>query len=392
MILALLVNQKLRGRTFFRTLFFLPVILGVVIQSLMWKLFLQPRGGPMATMFGWLGLESEFLGGQPGEAFAWVIVVQIWANVGITMVIFLAGMQTINTDLYEAARIDGASGWQLFRNVTWPQLTPAINTNFLLNIIGSLQAWQLFLVLIGYRPGTQVLGYVVYAEGFGQGESPAFRQGFAAAASIVLFLFVLIFGIAATARQLEREEVHGMSVALDNALAAADKPASVATRSRLVKVSSYFLLSLVAVFYVWPLFMLINTALKDLPQFLKDPAAIVSEPSLANFGKAWQLANFSQYVFNSVLYTVIATAIFVATSLFVAFPIARGYFKGSNAILTLYVVALFLPPALIPQFQLILKLGLYNTRPGFILLFLVNPIGMIILVNYMKSIPREFDE
>jgi ABC-type sugar transport system permease subunit len=197
LILALLVNQKLKGRTFFRTLFFLPVILGVVIQGLMWRLFLQPRGGPMATIFDWFGLQSEFLGGQPGEAFGWVIVVQIWANVGITMVIFLAGMQTINTDLYEAARIDGASGWSLFRNITWPQLTPAINTNFLLNIIGSLQAWQLFLVLIGYKPGTQVLGYLVFAEGFGQGDSPAFRQGFAAAASIVLFFLVLIIGFLA---------------------------------------------------------------------------------------------------------------------------------------------------------------------------------------------------
>lgn len=197
LILALLVNQKLRGRTVFRTLFFLPVILGVVIQGLMWKLFLQPRGGPMATIFGWFGASSEFLGGQPNEAFMWVIVVQIWANVGITMVIFLAGMQTINADLYEAARIDGASGLSLFRNITWPQLTPAINTNFLLNIIGSLQAWQLFLVLIGYKPGTQVLGYLVFAEGFGQGASPAFRQGFAAAASIVLFFLVLIIGFAA---------------------------------------------------------------------------------------------------------------------------------------------------------------------------------------------------
>lgn len=198
LILALLVNQKLRGRTFFRTLFFMPVILGVVIQGLMWKLFLQPRGGPMATMFGWFGAQSEFLGGQPDEAFMWVIVVQIWANVGITMVIFLAGMQTISADLYEAAKIDGASGWRLFRDVTWPQLTPAVNTNFLLNIIGSLQAWQLFLVLTGYKAGTQVLGYLVFAEGFGQtGEAPSFRQGFAAAASMVLFFLVLVIGFLA---------------------------------------------------------------------------------------------------------------------------------------------------------------------------------------------------
>ncbi len=206
LILALLLNQKLKGRTFFRTLFFIPVILGVVIQGLMWKLFLLPRGGPMATIFGWLGIESEFLGGQPDEAFMWVVVVQIWANVGITMVIFLAGMQTISDDLYEAARIDGAGGWQLFKSITWPQLTPAINTNFLLNIIGSLQAWQLFLVLIGYKPGTQVLGYLVFAEGFGQGDSPAFRQGFAAAASIVLFFLVLIIGFAANRYVSWREQ------------------------------------------------------------------------------------------------------------------------------------------------------------------------------------------
>lgn len=209
LLLAVILNQKLKGRTFFRTLFFMPVILGVVIQGLMWKLFLLPGGGPVAKLFGLFGAQGEFLGGQPGEAFAWVIAVQIWANVGITMVIFLAGMQTISADLYEAARIDGASGWDLFRNITWPQLTPAINTNFLLNIVGSLQAWQLFLVLIGYRPGTQVLGYLVFAEGFGQTSgsvSSAFRQGYAAAASIVLFFLVLVIGLSANWIVARREK------------------------------------------------------------------------------------------------------------------------------------------------------------------------------------------
>jgi raffinose/stachyose/melibiose transport system permease protein len=200
LVVALILNQRLRGSTIFRTLYFMPVILGVAIQGLIWKLFLLPRGGPVAEVFSLLGIRSEFLGGQPGEAFAWVIVVQIWANMGITMVIFLAGLQTIPGELYEAARIDGAGGWQLFRRITWPLLTPSVNTNFLLNIIGSLQAWQLFLVLLGYKAGTQVLGYLVFAEGFGQTSgsvTSAFRQGFAAAASIVLFLLVLIIGFSA---------------------------------------------------------------------------------------------------------------------------------------------------------------------------------------------------
>ena len=104
----------------------------------------------------------------PAEAFAWVIFVQIWAFAGITMMIFISGLQTIPSDMYEAARIDGASSWQVFANVTWPLLTPSVNTNIILNIIGSLQAWQLFLVLLGYRNGTQVLGYLIFAQGFGQ--------------------------------------------------------------------------------------------------------------------------------------------------------------------------------------------------------------------------------
>lgn len=203
LLMAVLVNQKLRGRMFFRTLFFIPVILGAVVQGLMWKLFLRPGGGPMDTIWGWLGMESQFLTGP--SAFYWVILVQIWANAGFTMVVFLAGMQTIPAELNEAAAVDGATGWQLFQNVTWPQLTPAANTNFLLNIIGSLQAWMLFLVLTGYKNGTQVLGYVVYAEGFGQTGTGSFRQGYAAAASIVLFLLVLVLGMAANFIVTRRE-------------------------------------------------------------------------------------------------------------------------------------------------------------------------------------------
>lgn len=209
LVVALLLNQRIRGRTIFRTIYFLPVILGVAIQGLIWKLFLLPRGGPVAQILGLFGAQSEFLGGQPGEAFGWVIAVQIWANMGITMVIFLAGLQTIPSELYEAARIDGAGGWQLFRNVTWPLLTPSINTNFLLNIVGSLQAWQLFLVLVGYRNGTQVLGYLVYAQGFGKTSgsvTSAFRQGFAAAGSIVLFFLVLIIGLGAQYIVSRREQ------------------------------------------------------------------------------------------------------------------------------------------------------------------------------------------
>jgi ABC-type sugar transport system permease subunit len=209
LLVAVLLNQKLRGTKFFRTVIFLPVILGVTIQGLIWTLFLYPLGGPMANLFAIFGVQPEFLGGASMEPFFWVVAVQIWANLGITMVIFLAGLATIPTEVYEAARIDGASRWQVFREVTWPLLTPAVNTNLVLTIIGSLQAWQLFLVLTGYRPTSTVLGYLVYATGFGAtggSTSVSLRQGYAAAASIVLFVVVLLIGLTVQYLLRRREE------------------------------------------------------------------------------------------------------------------------------------------------------------------------------------------
>ena len=157
-------------------------------------------------------------------------------------------------------------------------------------------------------------------------------------------------------------------------------------------IGAYSILLIVAVIYIGPLLMLLNTAFNTLPGFMKDPTIPVKTIEFQNFIDAWEKANFSQYLLNSFFYTASATIIFVLSAIFVAFPLARGYVKGSKYLLTLFVIALFLPPALIPQFQLILNLGLYNTRLGYILLFLVNPIGIIVLVNYIKSIPKELDE
>lgn len=158
------------------------------------------------------------------------------------------------------------------------------------------------------------------------------------------------------------------------------------------RVASYAALVLFAVIYAGPLLMLVNTSLKTLPAFMKDATSLVTSLHFDNFIEAWEKANFPRYLTNSLIYTLSATLIYVVTAIFVAFPIARGYVRGANFILTMFVIALFLPPALIPQFQLMLRLGLYNNPVGYILLFTINPIGMVILVNYIKSIPKELDE
>lgn len=201
LLAASLLNQRLKGRNAFRTIFFLPVILGVTIIGLMWTLFLYPLGGPVEKLLNLLGTRSDFIGGPPSEAFYWIVWIQIWANMGTTMIIFLGGLQTIPNELHEAARIDGAGAWSTFRAITFPLLTPSLNTNLLLNIIGSLQAWQLMLVVKGPTNGLNVLGIWIYALAFGrQSNNPtqaAMRQGYGAAASVLLFILVLVVGLTA---------------------------------------------------------------------------------------------------------------------------------------------------------------------------------------------------
>lgn len=157
-------------------------------------------------------------------------------------------------------------------------------------------------------------------------------------------------------------------------------------------IGSYAILLIFAIVYAGPLLMLVNTAFKTLPEFMKDATSLATTLNFDNFSEAWTRANFPRYLTNTLIYAVSATVIYTITAVFVSFPVARGYIRGGNFILTLFVIALFLPPALIPQFQMMLALGLYNNPIGYILLFTVNPIGIVIMVNYIKTVPRELDE
>ncbi|MBN9189495.1 MAG: sugar ABC transporter permease, partial [Microbacterium sp.] len=165
--IAVLLNQKLRGRTFSRAVVFLPTILGVTVIGLIWSLFFNPSAGPAASIWSWFGADSAFFG-DPNLALALVIFVQIWAGLGIAVVIYLAGLQAIPEELQEAASIDGASGGQRMRLITVPLLAPSITANVLLAIVGSLQSYQLAYVLTGpNNPATQLLSLAIFAQGFG---------------------------------------------------------------------------------------------------------------------------------------------------------------------------------------------------------------------------------
>jgi ABC-type sugar transport system permease subunit len=206
LFIAVLLNQRLRGRNFARAVVFMPTILGVTVVGLIFSLLFNPSGGPAASVWKSFGASSAFFG-DPHLAMTLVIVVQVWSGIGVAVVIYLAGLQAIPQELYEVASIDGATRWQKLRQVTYPLLAPSVTANTLLCIIGSLQSYQLIYVLTGpSNPATQVLSLAIFTQGFGGSQGGSVQsQGYAASISIVQFIIVMIVSVA-TLAYLRRKE------------------------------------------------------------------------------------------------------------------------------------------------------------------------------------------
>lgn len=202
LFMAVIINKKLKGDVFYRAVFFLPVVLGVTVSGLIWQLIANPLGGPAQTMMSFFGTRSNFFGDYD-IAFELIIFVQIWMYMGYSMTIFLAGLQSIPSDLYEAGYMDGASGWKAFKNITFPMIAPSFTVNMLLSIIGALQTFDIIYVLTGGKFNTTTLAFDVYATAFGSGTSD---YGLASAVAMIQFLFVFIVSMIAL-YYLRRREV-----------------------------------------------------------------------------------------------------------------------------------------------------------------------------------------
>jgi len=155
----------------------------------------------------------------------------------------------------------------------------------------------------------------------------------------------------------------------------------------------YLVALLACAAYLVPLLFVANTSLKSQGQFLGAPESLVSHPHWTNYLDAWRQAAFSSLVGNSLLYALVAATAATGLSLFLAFPIARGYVRGADWWQRLFVISLFLPLALTTQFQLMLSLHLVNTQIGYIILMTSSfGVGPFLITSYLRSLPRELDQ
>jgi multiple sugar transport system permease protein/sn-glycerol 3-phosphate transport system permease protein len=189
LMIALLLNEKLKYRNGVRALVFAPFLLSGAAIGIVWAYIFDPRFGLLAQILDWFSIPSPHWLDRPEWALPAIIIVYVWKNLGFATVIFLAGLQGIPKDLYDAAKVDGAGAWWRFRSVTLPMLSPISFFIMVTSVLATFQAFDIQQVMTDGGPvsATTTLVYYVYEQSFGG----AANFGRAAAAAIVLFLSML---------------------------------------------------------------------------------------------------------------------------------------------------------------------------------------------------------
>lgn len=202
LLLAVLLNQRVRGTTFFRVVFFSPMVVSLVAWSIVWGFLLQNSGGINAFL-ATVGIDGPNWLREGWSAMLAVIIVQVFKNVGLNMVLFLAALQGVPEDLLEAARIDGAGALRRFFSIIVPMISPTILLVSIITVVGSLETFALIDVLTAGGPGnsTNVLVYYFYQLAF------KFND-FGYASAIAMLLFVVVLTLTLLQWQTRRKWVH----------------------------------------------------------------------------------------------------------------------------------------------------------------------------------------
>lgn len=191
---ALLLNRNLKVRTLTRTIIYLPVIISPLVMGYIWYFFFAFNGGALNDIYLWLGMDPVNALGSPSLNPYIIVFVNTFQFVGVAMIIYLAGLQSISRDYYEAANIDGASTWQKFKTITLPLLMPSITINMVLNIIGGLKLFDVIVALTNGGPGnaSQSMSTFMYNLYFSRQDA-----GYAATQGVLMALIILVISMAA---------------------------------------------------------------------------------------------------------------------------------------------------------------------------------------------------
>lgn len=379
LVLAVLLNRKMKGRAAYRTIFFLPMVAAPAAIAMVWRWLFNSEFGLLNNVFGtninWIS--------NPNIAVYSIGVIGVWSIIGYNMVLFLSGLQEIPKDYYEASNIDGASGIYQFFHITVPLLSPTIFFVTVTRVIGALQVFDLiFMVMDRNNPAlskTQSLVYLFYQYSFVQN-----NKGLGS--TIVVVLLAIIMIITVFQMKAQKKWVYYKERGRRN----------MEKKKKAAAISIHVVLILVSITMLVPFIWMALTAFKTSTEatsvnpFVIFPAVWQTD----NFKTVIDNMNFLQLYINTILLIVGRVAAAVLTATMAAYAFARLNFKGKNFMFSLVLFQMMVPGQIfiIPQYLMVSKMGLLDTVFALIFPGLVTAFGTFLLRQAYLGLPKDLEE
>jgi multiple sugar transport system permease protein len=431
-IAALLIHNLVRYRTVISSLILLPWIVPGIVQALLWRAMFNPIFGALNALIGMVGLPTNDLVwlGEPTSALWCIVMVNVWAGIPFFTVTNLAGLKSIDPELYDAAAVDGANAWQRFRYITLPGLQYTLIVSTLLSTIFTMNSFGLIYLLTSGGPltATRVLGILTYERGF---NAKDFGSG-AAIALITMPIFAVIIWFLATYMQTGTrvsghrdplvvrlfrplvwpfkqffillfdgaEWLFGRLAAGLRLLArrrAGEPLASNRAGKLVLGVITWATLIVLLLFELFPFYFGFVSSFKTNDQISSINNILWPAPwTMIQYSSLLEETEFVTWYRNTVVVAVAATIISIVAASLGAYSLTRLRWRGSSVFSSLMLLSYMMPGIvmLIPLYMIIFSLKLYNTLYALMLVYpsFILPFTSWLLMGYYRSIPEELED
>ena len=424
LLFAVLFNEKLRGRVVARTVIFLPYAVMVTIVGILWRWIYDKNFGLANYYLGEINIEPVSWLTSPHVALIAVAITTVWWQIGTNTIIYLAGLQEIPEDLYEASKVDGATALQRFLFITVPSLRLIHIFVIPLSVISSMRVFGQVLVMTQGGPigSTYTLVQHLYSVGWIN-----FRQGEAAAIGLILFLITFLltvmqlyaFGALDFAVKQNRQQTKSrldfrrlfkpistvyqrlVSVFLNSLFHITDLlgrisivPQSIKTGGRLNQKAlvGYPLLIVITLLWLVPLLWMFSTSVKPERQVRQIPIEWISpDTTFDNYTRVWEAYPLLEWGLNSFNVALLTTIVALVLYVLAAYPLAFYRFRGRGFFFLGILATMLIPveATMIPLFIVLAKLGVVDTYMSLIMPVAANAFGLYLLVQFFQSVPFE---
>ena len=391
--LAHQINKKIRGRTVYRTLLFIPAVTIPAAIGILWRWILNYQYGIFNWILEKLGLPRiSWLGDVKYVRWA-IILVVVWSMVSYYVIIMLAAMQGIDSSYYEAARLDGANSRQVFFKITLPMLTPMIFFSVIMVTIGILQIFDFIYLMVDRQTLSYTYSMSLVTYFYECAFNKSSMRGYGAAISVVLAAIIMVItiiqmvGKSTGSRPASERQEGGCTMN--------KKRDRLNDESGFSRFATHAVLIFASFLAFGPFVWMFLTSIKTYEETIQIPMKFLPEVAQwVNYSIVSDKLNFPQLYLNTILVTIMMIIGQILIVTICAYAFDRLKFPGKN-VLFMGMLALMMVPGqifIIPRFKLMVNLGLTNTLVGLVLPGLFNIFGVFLMRQFFSTLPRELDE